>query len=156
MSVNMVADYKNKKVYAQIDRLERQSRRAVRQGFFRLGNDLKETSRRLIIDPPKTGRLYRISGRKRKHRASAPGQPPANMTGSLQRSISFKIKGAESMEFGSNPQKSDSAKKTWLYARRLEVGDARIARRPYLEPSVRKNARNGRKHFESELRKELK
>jgi hypothetical protein len=158
MSVNIKADYRNKQVFVKIDRLASQSSRAIRQGFFKFGKELVNTSRRLIIDPPKTGNLYRVAGRKRRHRASAPGQAPANLTGALQRSIDYKVYGSSQMEFGSNPSKtSGDSGRTARYAKELENGSKRIrGRRPYLETSVRKNAGNGRKHFESELRKALK
>ena len=155
MMVKMKADYGAKQMQVRINRLSTQSSKALRQGFFAFGKDLVNTSRRLIIDPPKTGKWYRVTGRKRMHRASAAGQSPANMTGKLQRSIDFKVHGSTRMEFGSNPAKAGDTAKTRKYAKALEVGNSRMARRPYLEPSMRKNARNGRKHFERELRKAM-
>ena len=148
-------DHNAKEMQIRISRLERQSKRALRHGFFGLGKDLVNTSRELILNPPKTGKWYRVAGRKRRHRASAAGQAPANMTGRLRSSIDYKVRGSYKMEFGSNPAKNGNTAKTSKYAKVLEYGNARIARRPYLEPSIRKNARNGRKHFERELRKAL-
>ena len=144
-----------KKMQIRISRLEQQSKRALRHGFFGLGKDLVNTSRELILKPPKTGRWYRVAGRKRRHRASAAGQAPANMTGRLRSSIDYKVQGSYKMEFGSNPAKNGNTAKTSKYAKVLEYGNGRIARRPYLQPSMKKNERNGAKHFERELRKAM-
>jgi|TARA_R110000765_G_scaffold46663_1_gene96196 hypothetical protein len=144
-----------KEMDVRIKNLEKQSTRALRQGFFAFGKDLVNTSRELILKPPKTGRLYRVAGRKRRHRASAAGQAPANMTGRLRGSIDYKVQGAYRMEFGSNPAKNGNTAKTSKYAKVLEDGSGRIARRPYLQPSMKKNERNGAKHFERELRKAM-
>jgi len=64
-------------------------------GFHRLGNLEVLHARKLIRKGPKTGRLYSIPGRKRRHRASAPGQSPANLFGNLARSIGYQIYGDE-------------------------------------------------------------
>jgi len=152
--ITIRANRKNKHIQVRIERLAEQSRTGIRQGFYRLGNDLVREARQLIIRPPKTGRLYRIPGRKRRHRASSPGQPPATLTGALQKSLDFQIKGADELEFGSRPQPGNSfQQKTIRYARRLEIGTGKMAARPYLKPAVKKANRNARRHFIAEIQK---
>jgi len=129
-------------------------RRGIRQGFFAVGEDLVKESRRLIRRPPKTGRLYRIAGRRRRHRASAPGEAPANLTGALARSIAFSISGSDNMEFGSRTDEP-GAIKTGEYAAILENGSAKISARPYIKPSVEKVNRRARNRFESALKRAM-
>jgi len=148
------ADLSNQIFNLKIKNLKNANRRGIRQAFFRLGKDLVKDSKQLIIKGPKTGRLYRIKGRSRRHRASAPGEAPANLTGALQKSLDFKIKGADSLEFGSNPNKFGGlTEATANYAKVLEEGNRRIKKRPFIRPTVKKNNRRAQKHFEAELRK---
>ena len=152
MSVTIRQNRRDKNLMIRVERLAEQSRHGIRQGFYRLGNDLVKEARRSIIRGPKSGRLYRVPGRSRRHRASAPGQPPATLSGALQRTIDFQITGSDSMEFGSRPQPGNAfQKRTKDYAKHLELGTNKMQARPYLKPAVRKINRNGRKHFEAEL-----
>lgn len=133
------------------------TRRGIRQGFFRLGDDLVKEARRSIIKGPKTGRLYRIPGRRRRHRASAPGEPPANLSGALQKSIDYQIRGWDRMEFGSRPQMVNGQTRlsnTANYARAQELGNPKgnLAPRPFLAPAVDKMSRNARRHFRREIK----
>jgi len=84
--------------------------------------------KKLAAEPPRTGRIYIYKGRE--HQASAPGEPPAPMSGKLRQSITHTDvvwNGDEaSAEVGSNRP----------YARRLEFGGVdsrgiRILPRPY-------------------------
>jgi len=160
--MRVVADNHNRRVMLVLRDQQNATRRGIRQGFFRLGKDLVKDARQLIIKGPKTGRLYRLPGRKKRHRASAPGEPPANRTGALQRSIDFQIHGADSMEFGSNPNANLLARAAApagasisVYPAALEFGTGRMAPRPYLRPTIEKNNRRARAHFEAEIRRAL-
>ena len=81
----------------------------------------------------------------RTHRASAPGQAPANLNGDLRNSLKYDIRGTKLLEFSANT----------VYARALELGRNTIKPRPYLFRSVKENLRNIEKHFETELKKGL-
>lgn len=78
----------------------------------------------LIMEPPKTGRIYKRGGRA--HQASAPGQAPANDYGFLAASA-----------IAVYPQQGDLfqvvgfANWTREYASFLELGTARMAARPF-------------------------
>lgn len=99
------------------------------QAFFDIGRENVDYSRQLILKPPKTGRLYRIRGRKRRHRASAPGEAPANCFGNLRKNVGFQINGADQMIFGNR----------LIYGKFLEMGTEKMEPRPYLIKAVEKN-----------------
>jgi len=115
----------SRKVIFQIDNLDKLTRRGIRQAFYQHGKLVQRRARQKIIRPPKNGRLYKVAGRKRRHRASAPGQAPANLTGALQKSIGFNVSTSE-MELGADTP----------YARALELGTDKMEARPYLWPSI--------------------
>jgi hypothetical protein len=125
-----------------IDGLTDNVRRVLRQTFFQIGRDLKRKTNADILDKTtKTGHIYYYkskSGRRLKHRASAPGQTHANLTGALRRSIGWKVHGTDHLEFGYGLTRPTTA-----YARRIEFGgmDARgtmIEERPSLRNNIAK------------------
>lgn len=76
----------------------------------------------------RTGRVYRIPGTNRTYTASAPGEPPAVMTGQLRSSIKYRIVGELQVlrgEVGSELKK----------AVELEFGTKKIKPRPFLLPT---------------------
>jgi len=124
---------------------EQLTKSGIRKGYMALRRDLVKTARDSIRKPPKTGRLYRIPGRKRRHRASAPGEAPANLTGALARSVNAEQRGWDELHFGA----------TTRYARILELGGGNIEPRPFLEPAVKAMEGNAREHFEREIQAKL-
>ena len=131
----------------------------IRRAFYDIGKDLKATTNKLILDGPKTGRVYliRIDGRLKRHQASAPGEAPANLTDNLRKSIGYDVKGAEELEFGSRsgpPAAGVSPKQNVAkYSVYLESGTSKMEPRPYLAPSIRDNQRNTQNHFERQIKK---
>jgi hypothetical protein len=172
MTINLRIDPENRKVKVQIDELAKRSNVGIRKGFYYLGRDLVATSKKLIRKKPKTGRTYFIrkviGGRLVRHVASAPGEAPARITGALLNSLDFNVSGADRMEFGSKRktqflQRAIGAgftvrgtRKTNIeYPKFLELGTKKMAKRPYLLPSIKNNQRNAREHFEREMKKAL-
>ncbi|MCK5017302.1 MAG: hypothetical protein KAS32_09530, partial [Candidatus Peribacteraceae bacterium] len=99
MPFRIVPDKKNLRAAIQISQLSERNARGIRQAFYKLGKDLRKTASDLILEKPKHGRLYRIRRGKliRKHRASAAGEAPANLSGRLRRSLDFNVVGSERM-----------------------------------------------------------
>lgn len=148
LSVKLSIDKDNRKVFTQIQNAPNATMQGIRRAFYFIGKDLTKTARRSIIDPPKTGRVYKRttkSGRRRRHRASAPGEPPANMTGTLQKSINFLVKGSDQLEFGANAE----------YAGFLELGTRKMAKREYLIRAIENRQKNTRNFFEKEIEKRV-
>jgi hypothetical protein len=160
---DICVDRNNRKVELQIENIDATTRKAIRKAFYFIGKDLVKTSRKLIMDPPKTGRIYRLrkGGKIVRHQASAPGQPPANFTGSLRDSLDFDVIGSDKMEFGVK-QLFQNRRGTPLgvnYGKYLE-GDpnrkpVKLFPRPFLLPSIKSNQKNTQVHFETQLKKEL-
>lgn len=172
MSIQLIADPENQKAIVQIKRIGLLSKTGVRRGFYYLGKDLVAESKKLIRKKPKTGRTYFIrkviGGRLVRHVASAPGEAPARITGALLNSLDFDVIGADRMEFGSKRktqflQRAIGAgftvrgtRRTQIeYPRFLELGTSKMAKRPYLLPSIKGNQRNARVHFNREIKKAL-
>lgn len=85
-----------------------------------IGSEYVNEVRKLMRDSPATGRVYRSRGSKRRlHRASAPGEPPAPDTGDLIKSLRFAVR---KTSLGSWVAEAGSTLKKALY---LEYGAAR-------------------------------
>jgi hypothetical protein len=154
------SDPENEKVFLQIKNISELSKKGIRQAYYDIGKDLRQTTQELILDNDKSGKVYvrRLSGRLVRHQASAPGQAPANLTGNLRRSIGFDVRGGEQLEFGSRaglPQGATAPQAIAEYSKGLEVGTSKVAARPYLKPSIEQNNRNAFTRFEQRLKEEL-
>lgn len=117
--------------YLRFDQHREDIYRGARRAFYDIGIQNVKYTREIIKKGPKTGRLYRLPGRKRRHRASAPGEAPANRYGVLRKGVDFTVKGSDQMEFGD----------TAPYGVHLELGTKRMKPRPHLSKSVQANKR---------------
>ena len=158
---NVKEDPKNSTIYLQLSSIKDMSKRAIRQGFYFIGKDLRQDAMQSILKGPKTGRVYTIyrKNSKRKHQSSAPGQAPANLTGNLRRSIIFEVRGSTQLEFGvsqSSTQGQGGPRNTTAeYGKFLELGTSKMEPRPFLKPAVNKNTANAVQHFEAQIKKDL-
>lgn len=116
--------------------------RAMKRALYDIGQDMYKEVRRLIKEGPKTGKKYRVKGRT--HTASAPGQPPANWTGKLRRSVGFNVRSTE-VEFG---YKQD-------YGKYLEEGTTKMKPRPGLRITYKNKMDNIKNHFDVRFREQL-
>jgi hypothetical protein len=150
MTFDFKIDAKNRRVELKIANLSKATKEGIRQAFFSIGKDLKSTAKESILQGPKTGRIYFVKrgGKTIRHQASAPGEPPANLTGALKDSIDFKVGSSSSMRFEAGNNEVD-------YAAKLEEGIG-IKKRPYMIPAIKANERNIIKHFEREIKKSIK
>jgi len=146
--IEMHEGHGNKTVYIIINKIDESTRRGIRQGFFRLGSSLRRTASKQILSKNKTGRVYLIrrGKRYRRHRASAPGESPANLSGNYRRKIGFQIRGHKEMEFGGRAD----------YSAFLEDGTNKMEPRPGLGNAVKAEERNSIGYFESEISRNLK
>lgn len=141
----------NDRVYKKIRDLDNLTKRAIRQGWFRLGDDWRRTANRQILAKDKTGKVYRVrgpSGRRRRHRSSSEGQSHANIRGKLRRSLGWKVRGSSELEVGYGV--SGQAPE---YGEYLEFGTRRMKPRPSIQNAIRSTIRNGVKHFDAEIGK---
>lgn len=155
----------NEKAFLHLAGIATTSQRAIRQAFYNIGKDLLNTSRSMILEGPKSGKVYVVkkgaANRSYRHQSSAPGQAPANLTGNLRKSIGFDVRGSEQLEFGSRsgpPAAGVSPNQNVAeYARALELGNnsRNLEKRPYLKPSIVSNQRNATEHFETAIKGEF-
>ena len=136
----------NRSTSDQIDKIDELTRQGIRQGFFRLGNELKKEMNREVLKKDKRGRTYirrDKAGRRRRHVASAKGQTPANRTGTYRKAIGYQLRGGEEMEFG--------VRASVKYAEFLEDGTRNMAPRPGIGNAVKAKQRDAMTFFESSL-----
>jgi len=147
-------DFDNYKMLLNVKGLPERGRQGRSRALHVIGDDLIKSAKKLIIDKTKkTGRVYIIrtkTGRLKKHRASAPGEAPASMTGQLCRSLGYE--GANTgnrLEFGAGGRghKLRKGQKLVEYAKFLEKGTKRMAKRPFLKPAIKSNFRNIENHI---------
>jgi len=132
----------------RLKEIQIRTRRALRQGMYRIGKDLESTLKRDILKKPKSGRTYTYrtaSGRRRKHIASAPGETVANRSGNYRRSVGFKV-GHEKIEFGAGAE----------YAGFLENGTPRMGARPSLKNTIKSKYKDMRGDIISALEREFR
>ena len=171
MRVEALENPGNFKVYVKLRGIERLTKRATRQGMFLWARDLKATANAAILAKDKVGRIYirRDSlGRRRRHRASAPGQSHANLTGALRKSIGWTVTGSDRLVFGYGV----SGRDTPNYDVFVEFGTKgriseskdiaavgprqfRMAPRPSIQNAIEKTTSNAETYFEGELKKLL-
>lgn len=133
------------------------TKRGISKAFHQTGRQLIATGKQLILSKDKTGRIYhyvvyggssKIGPKKitkKTHQASAPGEAPANLSGTLKSSFNYTIQGAKSITFG------NSAK----YAADLEFGTARVKARPYMSKSIETNQRDIENIFQDTITVEI-
>ena len=125
---------------------------------YEIGSETTKEQRRLITSGKKTGRVYNvnINGRRIRHQASAPGQPPANLSGNLQRNAYYKVKGWNQVIIGNDAV----SKKNAPYPVFLEYGTSRMAARPFVNKAIHnkeiQNIRSLEFHIASEIDKRVR
>ena len=158
MSVMRIqSDRRNEREFIRMRGIEQATRKGIRMGWFDLGRDLKSEADREIKRKPKSGRTYIIrsrSGRRRRHVASAPGETHANLSGRLRRSLSWKVHGSDSMDFGYGVS-TTSRNQAPRYSPWVEFGTVRMEERPSLENAINATQREAEQNFERTIRTEI-
>ena len=100
--VKIKIDRNSQKAMLKLKNIDKLTKAGIRNAFYLLGRDLVATAKQRILSKEKSGRIYRINRGQRtiNHRASAPGESPASITGKLWRSLDFRVNGADNMTFG--------------------------------------------------------
>jgi HK97 gp10 family phage protein len=108
-----------------LDDMFRAAEKAVNESANNVAKEMKKS----ILTGSKSGRQYFIKGRR--HQSSSPGQPPANSTGHLVRSIKVK-----------NTNNGQEVTIDAEYAAFLEYGTSRMRPRPFIMPALMKVKKN--------------
>lgn len=127
---------KNQRSLLKLDGLSVKYKSGVYNAYIDIAKYLKSTVKKDLNDE-KHGRIYikRLNGRLVRHRASAPGEPPATFTGKLEKSIATKTSGYGQLDFSAGGGDVN-------YARFLEEGTRKMAKRPYMIKAINDNERN--------------
>jgi hypothetical protein len=115
--------------------------------FDDMGEALRKSVRRDILFEQKLGRTYliRLGGRIKKHRASAPEQTAANVTGAYYKSIDFKAYGSNRLVFGSKVK----------HGKFLEEGTPKMKPRPGLYNAIFNNLANFDRFLEKRVMEKI-
>jgi len=128
---------------------QKAANKGITQAFYKMGKDLKKDAVNSIKSGTKTGKVYsvNVNGVTRLHRASAPGETPANLTGALAKSIGYDVSGSSyKMEYFADTP----------YAAWLEDGTKNMSARPYLIATIDSNEKNTVEHFQTEIERAFK
>jgi hypothetical protein len=128
--IQIKADFKNRKTFGTIRKAGKRFHAGIRAGLHEIGVENRRHLRKLIRSKNKTGRLYPFRGRL--HQASAPGEAPANMTGSLANTAGFRVSGHYQCEFGDREE----------YGKFLEEGTQKMKPRPHVARTAKEKERD--------------
>lgn len=114
---------------------------AVERGLAAWGLLASSRAKQLVIEGPKTGKLYGS------HQASAPGEPPASDTGGLVSSIRWEFTGSKlAIRVIAGTE----------YAAFLEFGTSRMLPRPFLRRAILETEAQGKRLIDAEIIKLFK
>lgn len=130
-------DPRNERIFNITAKMPITSRTGMRHGLYQFGKLLYTDTRQEILRKPKSGREYiiRKGNRRFRHIAAADGETPANITGNLRKSVEFKVRGSNEMEFGYDNSVD--------YGKYLELGTKKMGAKPGLKNSIDKNQVRG-------------
>ncbi len=133
MSARLIGRSDNGKTWKKLFTLETRTQRQLNRALHQVGSEYMDHTKNLMAEK-KTGRIYNIRGIE--HQASAPGEAPAILSGTLQRSIFYNARGHLQLVYGA----------TAPYAAYLEDGTTIMEARPSLKRTIhekRKETING-------------
>ena len=141
MTITIKATRKTREVLIDIPKHMRKHRQGLENALYEHGPEVIRETKRLIINGPKTGRIYTIRGAR--HQASAPGEAPANRTGKLAKSGNYNVHGPFQMEVGESVP----------YAGYLEDGTGKIKPRPHVIRAINETQGDAVRVFYDEVKK---
>jgi HK97 gp10 family phage protein len=126
-------------VKSNVDAVRAKIRAAAMIGVVRGAESVLEEATSLILDSPKTGRIYRRRGVE--HQASAPGQAPASDTGRLAQSGRVTVGQTTVLDQANGKAVGRDvvvAAAQWssAHASRLEHGTETMEPRPFARPAL--------------------
>jgi HK97 gp10 family phage protein len=115
------------------------------RAIIRGTEQVRNTAISLILNTPKTGRVYVRGGVE--HQASAPGEAPASDTGDLTNKITTNYDFTEL---------SGTVTSNSVHGLMLEYGTKNMEPRPYLRPALAMTLPDLKRYLEEEMAKEFK
>ncbi len=151
--MGVTIDRNSRKAVFKVRNLEKLTKAGVEHAAWTSARGLRTATGKEILRKPKGGRVYTSrtrSGARRKHTASASGETHANLSGTLRRSLDFKVSSRE-IEFGYGVTKGNAPE----YAEFVEFGTKNMKPRPSLQNGIKGERRNFLSNFEREIGKRL-
>lgn len=140
--MRVVARVKHAKgIRAALKGVDDATRQAAAEALRDGADDVAARAQELILDPPKTGRIYDRGEGFGTHQASAPGEAPASDTGKLANEI-----GVDRVDLARLRVAIFSSAK---YSAFLEFGTSRMEPRPFLRRALREMAPRIVEHFKA-------
>lgn len=148
MSIKIKLDDKSRKALIKLNTLSTKTKNGIRLAFYDIGRDLRKEIRSKILFEQKLGRNYlvRLRGRLKRHKASAPGQTGANLSGKYFKSIDYIVKGSNQLEFGSRV----------AHGKFLEEGTKHMSPRPGLKNAIDSKESEIERYLQHHIQRELK
>ena len=136
--------------FESVENIQARTHFGIEKAFWKSGKDIQGEFSKQVLAKNKTGRIYirrNSAGARRRHRASAPGETPANITGFYRKSFGFVV------NQGVTPQLTigNSAE----YAGFLELGTTRMKARPGLLNSINSSQRDIIRNLTTDILSEI-
>lgn len=151
--MGITIDPSSRKAVARIRGLNKLTKAGIEHGAWTSARGLRKATSNDILRKPKGGRVYTSrnrAGARRRHTASAPGETHANFSGTLRRSLDFKVSSRD-IEFGYGVTKGNAPD----YAEFVEFGTKNMKPRPSLQNGIKGERRNFQNNLEREIGKRL-
>ncbi len=145
--IRMKRGAQNRHAFIKIELLDKSVKSAIHSVLCEIGQSHTVHCRHLIFRR-KTGRIYIIKGAF--HQASAPGEPPANLSGELARHVGYIVSGHTQLEFGDKSQQGKAP-----YGMFLEHGTKKIKPRPHISRTVKDEYKNTYTSLEDSMNRAL-
>ena len=138
----------NRRTFRSLKDIAARTRFGVEKALWLSGKDIQKEFSRQVLAKNKTGRLYirrDRQGRGRRHIASAPGETPANRTGTYRKGFGFSVDGSHQLTIGN----------TVAYSGFLETGTNRMRPRPGLDNAIVSSERDIIRNLSGEIEEAL-
>ena len=142
--MKVTVNAKSRKTLIEIGKSSKKIEKGIRNAFYEIGKENQRYLQRRILAKDKTGKIYPYKGGS--HRASAPGEFPANRSGNLRKSVGYVLQGSSSLEFGVEAE----------YGKYLEEGTKHIKPRKLVGETAREKQRDAVNAFLKHTDKEIK
>lgn len=145
--IRLKSGAQNRRTFIKIDMLDKNVKREIHNALCEIGQSNVVHARHMIFKR-KTGRIYVIKGSF--HQASAPGEPPANLSGELAKHVGYIVSGHSEMEFGDKSQQGKAP-----YGMFLEFGTVKMKPRPHIRRTVQEQSKDTYTSLENSMKKAL-
>lgn len=138
MSFAVRQNRNNRIVFREVRDINNRIDEMLRQGFINYMQALKLRANKAILAKDKTGKVYIVrtpGGRRRRHTSSAPGQTHANRSGTLRKSLSWKVQGFQRARFGYGVS-TTAANAAPNYAGFVDRGTRNMEPRPSIDNAI--------------------